>query len=631
MARFGILGLSIGVGLLALPAVCWAQATVSAVTDAAGYGPRVAPGSLASIFGANLASSEDQAASFPLPTTLGGTTVEIQGTLVPLLYASATQINFQVPASLASGQASLIVHAPSGDSSSFTFTVLSQAPAIFQYGANHAIAQNIDAANSLNSSTAPAAAGSVITVYLTGQGAVDNPVADGMPAPDSPLANATATFSATIEFKDAPVQFLGLTPGYAGLAQANIQVPTLPTGDYPLVLTIGGIVSASAVISVSGTGTPFTSPLTLVGTASFVNSLSSSVALSGTTAYVCGANHITMVDVSNAAQPAVIGEFGDSQLNGNGTICAINSAPSSPYLVDVVRAPLNTTPFVDSFAVYDITSPRAPVLLGVTATSYPYIVSLSFFDNFAFASTSYITFATSSKMITNQTGEFLAFDFTNPAAPQFITTLSATSGSNANLDPYSAVFDQLYAFVASTTATGSSTSGVGVLDIVNITTPTAMTSINEIQLSPAAIALSFAFTPPTLAPVILLVVGNTTGNRSQGTPDFGFTGTLTLATLDVSNPAAPILLSNLDTGIQVNAAFNTAAFANGVFAVVANAPVSDYLGPQSLLIVDARQPSNPILYPVQTQFGFGGVLTTSTGYLLAPNALGLNIYLLQYQ
>ena len=105
----------------------------------------------------------------------------------------------------------------------------------------------------------------MVVVYLTGQGPVDHPVADGKPAVTSPLANATATVSATIGGVAATVQFLGLAPGFVGLAQANIEVPTLATGNYPMVITVGGFVSASAVLSVSGSGTAPPSFLSLVG------------------------------------------------------------------------------------------------------------------------------------------------------------------------------------------------------------------------------------------------------------------------------------------------------------------------------------------------------------------------------
>lgn len=604
----------------------YGQAVVQSVTDSAGYGPRVAPGSLASIFGANLAGSTAQAAGFPLPTTLATVSVTIEGTPVPLLYVSPAQINFQVPNATAAGPTSLIVNAPAGASSAFTFTVLSEAPSIFQYGANRAVAQNGDAMHTLNSSGAPAASGSVITVYLTGQGAVDNPVTDGEATPSTPLATATATATATIGPRSATVQFLGLTPGFAGLAQANIQVPVLPTGDYPLVLTVGGIVSISAVVSVSGTGT-FTSPLTLVGTAAFTNTGASSVALlGGNTAYACGANRITIVDVSTPSQPVTAGEFGDSALGGNGTICAINASAGNPYLVDVVGplADANLQPLPVSLAVFDLSNPRSPQLLAVTATQIPYIVDLSFSGTTAFASTSYFTFYQNTRSILAQTGEFLAFSFASPGAPQLISVLPPGSLSDMNLKPAAAVVNQpnsIYAYIASSTATGANTNGTGVLDIINIATPQSMAFISQVPAPNTSILLSFDISGATL-----LAAGNTTGNRNPGNPTFGFTGNLTITTMDITNVTIPTVLASYDTGIQVNGTFYTAAFANGIFAIVSNAPITDPTGPQSLMIVDARRPANPVIYPFRTQFGFSGLVPTSGGYLLAPDSLGLNIY-----
>jgi uncharacterized protein (TIGR03437 family) len=48
----------------------------------------------------------------------------------------------------------------------------------------------------------------------------------------------------------ATVQFIGLTPGIPGLWQANVQVPRLPAGTYPVAVTIGGVNSNAPVITV---------------------------------------------------------------------------------------------------------------------------------------------------------------------------------------------------------------------------------------------------------------------------------------------------------------------------------------------------------------------------------------------
>src|SRR5450755_2939118 len=88
-------------------AVSHAASVIQAVTDAASFAPRVSPGSLATIFGSGLASSTVNASSFPLPLTLGGAAVFVNQsqalTQASLVYASPTQINFQVPSRLVAG------------------------------------------------------------------------------------------------------------------------------------------------------------------------------------------------------------------------------------------------------------------------------------------------------------------------------------------------------------------------------------------------------------------------------------------------------------------------------------------------------------------------------------------------
>jgi uncharacterized protein (TIGR03437 family) len=595
-----------------------AAPVIETVTDGAGYGPRVAPGSLASIFGANLASGDVSASGFPLPTNLGRATVVIGGVSAPLTFVSSGQINFQVPSSISSGDVGLIVNGPGGASSSYSVTVTSSAPAIFQYGANHAMAYNSD--GSLNGDSAPAASASVVTVYLTGIGAVNNPVADGSPAPASPVLSATAAATATIGPANAPVQVLALSPLYPGYATASIQTPSLPTGDYPLVITVGGYLSASAVISVSGSGTPYTSPLQLSGTAPFFNSDDSTIALYNNIAYVCGADRIVMVNVANPTQPTVIGEFGDSVLNGEGDRCAINVTVANPYLVEVIGPPMSP----ESFAIFGLSNPESPNLLDVATTSYPQIAALSFSGNYLFATTSYITYYTSNDNVVSQTGNFLAFDFTNPAAPLFIGALqpSSLAGLTGQSQmPGTEIVDQIYGYVAGSTATGSSTSGAGVLNILSIATPSTPIAVYQVAVNQASILMSFDISGNTL-----LAAGNTTGQRNPGSPDFDFTGYLTLTTMDLTNPEAPAVIETFTTNLQVDGTFDVSGFSNGVFAIVNNPPATDDFGPSSLMIVDARQPSALLLYPFQTQFGFNGILTTTNGYLLAATSLGLNIY-----
>ena len=603
-----------------------AQSVINAITDAASYSPRVSPGALATIFGSHLANNTAQASSFPLPTNLAGATVvavQSQNTIpVPLVYASATQINFQVPSALTAGTASFYVTLGGGNSLPFTVNVVSAGPSIFQDSSNHAVAQNASAGYVTNSDTQRAASGAVVVVYLTGQGPLDHSVPDGTAAPSAPLSNATGTASATIGGLNAPVQFLGLTPGFAGLAQANIQVPNLATGDYPLVITVGGFVSSSATLSVSGSGTAPPTFLTLLGQLNFVNSSVSSIAILGNTTYVCGANRIYIINTSNVSTPTLLGEFGDADLGGNGGVCTINQTVG-PILVDIVGP--GSSP---SFVVYNISNPTQPVKVGqIAPQSYTYLVDLSFIGATGFASTSWFQFDSTSN-ITAQHGDLLSFDL-SAQLPQLesamVPNASVPASNNLNvrpnalaLPPSSNYPNTVYS--ASTTATGNSTTGNAALDVIDVSSPLNMQGVVRVTVANAAIFLGFAYDTN-----LLFLTGNTTSYRNPGVPDFSITGDLTLTTMNISNPRSPVPIATVVTGIQTTGTYRVAAFGSSVFAIVNNAPASDPSGPGSLMIVDARNNKAPVLYPFMTQFGLSGMYSVNN-FLLVVNQNGINIY-----
>ncbi len=72
----------------------------------------------------------------------------------------------------------------------------------------------------------------MLIVYLTGQGLLDGPIEAGQAAPLDRLLRATSDATANIGGQNANVLFLGLTPGFVGLSQANIVIPDgAPVGD----------------------------------------------------------------------------------------------------------------------------------------------------------------------------------------------------------------------------------------------------------------------------------------------------------------------------------------------------------------------------------------------------------------
>lgn len=200
----------------------------------------VAPGSIASLFADTTAASEQIATTLPLPTTLAGVTVKINGVPAPLFYASRLQVNLQLPHGIAAGTANVDVflNGSATPVASGVVVIADAAPGVFTLdgsGKNQAAAHNaLD--YSINSDfdrfpgSRPEATGAYLTLYATGAGVTSPAVADGQAAPASPLALATGTTKVFIGGAEAQVLYSGLAPGLVGLWQINVVIPEgLPT------------------------------------------------------------------------------------------------------------------------------------------------------------------------------------------------------------------------------------------------------------------------------------------------------------------------------------------------------------------------------------------------------------------
>jgi uncharacterized protein (TIGR03437 family) len=229
------------------------EPTIATIVNAASFIPGASPGSLQTMFGANLSTATATAGPGMLPLTLGGVTVTIAGRQVPVLYVSPTQVNFQVPPDIGLGRAEIIVSQSATLLAKAALQVNPSAPGIFlqiQGDPTRAAALNQDFTP--NGPSSPASAGTYVLMFLTGVGAISPAIGAGQPAPFTPLSNAQLTVNATIGPQPVTVQFAGRAPGFLG-DQVNLLIPVnLPTGDYPVVIRVDGVLSNSALVSVSG-------------------------------------------------------------------------------------------------------------------------------------------------------------------------------------------------------------------------------------------------------------------------------------------------------------------------------------------------------------------------------------------
>ncbi|HYI97559.1 MAG TPA: proprotein convertase P-domain-containing protein [Bryobacteraceae bacterium] len=213
-------------------------------------GGAIAPGQVVSIVGSTL--GPDVPVLTPAgawPTSLGDVRVNVNGTDVPIRYASSTRLDVQMPFNLTAGTASIRVTYGSNVSGTVSVPVVTTFPGLFALqsgGTGQAKAANQN--GTLNSLVNPAAKGSIISVYGIGLGAVNPAVAAGQVPPTSPLSLATNTIAASIGGVPVPVAFAGLAPGIPGLYQLNIQVTdAVRSGAQEVVISNAGNASQNGL------------------------------------------------------------------------------------------------------------------------------------------------------------------------------------------------------------------------------------------------------------------------------------------------------------------------------------------------------------------------------------------------
>ena len=171
----------------------------------------------------------------------------------PLVYVSYGQINFQVPFEFPPVIfGSLVSVQPQGfDSDTMLISINPTAPGIFTFDGKQAAALNQD--NSVNSAQNPADAGSVVQLFLTGQGVTNLAVLTGQPAPSSePFARPVAPVSVFLDGKPAKVLFAGLAPETVGLLKISLEIPpsAASTSKAEITVQIGDIISPAANIAI---------------------------------------------------------------------------------------------------------------------------------------------------------------------------------------------------------------------------------------------------------------------------------------------------------------------------------------------------------------------------------------------
>jgi uncharacterized protein (TIGR03437 family) len=227
---------------LAVPAVLGVAANASPITHAA-------PGSILSIYGTNLASFTSGLGAFrgitALPTAMNGVSVTIAGFKAPFYFVSPLQLNVQVPFEVPTGTQPLVVTTAAGQATTLNITVDAAAPSLFIVDATTnlgAVVKNSDF--SLTTTANPAKVGDPVVIYSTGLGQVTPAAVTGiLLAPPASAFNNTAAVTVTIGGLPATVIYSIASPGFVGLYQTAVTVPSGVTGTVPVVMKVGAATS----------------------------------------------------------------------------------------------------------------------------------------------------------------------------------------------------------------------------------------------------------------------------------------------------------------------------------------------------------------------------------------------------
>ena len=247
-----IIGVSLTVTAVPTPVVTAVANAASWVAGAVSPGENIVIGGTG-IGPTPLVQVQQLTSAGRFPTTLGNTQVFFDGIAAPIIYVSATQTSVMVPYEIAGRTSTNLQVFYSGvQSVAVPYNVVSAAPGIYAlntrgFGPGAIVNQD----TTINGPNNPAAKGSVVAIYMTGEGVTNPASTDGAIAytTGNPLNKPILAVTATVAGQPAAVQYYGSAPGIVyGVMQVNITIPAgTPSGAQPVLINVGNYTTPAGV------------------------------------------------------------------------------------------------------------------------------------------------------------------------------------------------------------------------------------------------------------------------------------------------------------------------------------------------------------------------------------------------
>ncbi|WP_165224659.1 transglutaminase domain-containing protein [Aquisphaera insulae] len=458
------------------------------------------------------------------------------------------------------------------------------------------------------------------------------------------LGVVTSLVTATLGTFDTTGLALGAYTVLVRLVDAGGQPISGGTGQATLLVgsPVGASLTAAPAVVPPGTST-VTSTLTidslqppapaigLAGQAAVAGA--SGVARNGDYVYVAGTSGISVFNIAgaNLQAPQLVRVVGS----------ATNVLEIRGNLLIAVRQGLPNT----KLDTYSLTDPSNPQFLGTTGNiPYSSATDIVVTDTHVFVAIVNLVFDSFSNGVLSQPGGLFAVNISNPAAPFFDGDAVAlkgtpagrdgvddgvlfndngtsddgvgvfapidTSGGNQMTWDLAQVSPTILLLMGSSATGGNTQAGVGLVRVVDVSDPRNMRLLRDIQVPGTVHAFGIAVDGDRA------FVTATEGGVANFTAGHPFTGSVVLATLDLSDPADPKVIDtekqpDLASGVTFDARVGTDLYAYGTRGAT---------GTQTrLYLVDAGDPTNlvsagiDVPAAIQDIAGGDGLVLTTDG------------------
>lgn len=234
--------------------------SISMVNAASGRTDPVSPGEIVSIFGSNIGPISPAGLTLTpagtVSTTLANTQVLFDGVAAALTYAGSGQINAIVPYEVGGHRfAHVVVQSAGATTGETVLEVDDSDPAIFAAAGGTGQGAILNQDGTVNGSSSPAAPGSIIVIYATGEGILNPAVATASvtPSTGTSFPKPVLPVTVTIAGQPAPIAYAGEAPGFAsGVFQLDVTIPAgIGSGPQPVVVTVGHSNNAAQNVTVA--------------------------------------------------------------------------------------------------------------------------------------------------------------------------------------------------------------------------------------------------------------------------------------------------------------------------------------------------------------------------------------------